>query len=92
MIFSGRAQILKESNGQFGTAFLLAFVFVYMVLAAQFESFVRSVSVTAALALVIPFALLSLALLRTNPDLYSMIGPRNAGRDREEERHPLGRT
>jgi HAE1 family hydrophobic/amphiphilic exporter-1 len=72
--FGGRAKILKESNGQFGLAFLLAFVFMYMVLAAQFESLVHPISVLAALPLVIPFALLSLVLLKTNLDLYSMIG------------------
>lgn len=72
--FGGRAKILKESNGQFGIAFLLAFVFMYMVLAAQFESWVHPISIMAALPLVIPFALLSLVLLRTNLDLYSIIG------------------
>lgn len=68
--FGGRAKIPKESNGQFG----LAFLFMYMVLAAQFESLVRPNSIMAALPLVIPFALLSLVVLRTSMDLYSIIG------------------
>jgi HAE1 family hydrophobic/amphiphilic exporter-1 len=72
--FTGRAKMLKETNGQFGTAFLLAFVFMYMVLAAQFESLIHPVSIMAALPLVIPFALLSLVLLRSNLELYSIIG------------------
>ncbi len=72
--FGGRAKILKESNGQFGIAFLLAFVFMYMVLAAQFESFIHPISILAALPLIVPFALLSLVLLKTTLDLYSMIG------------------
>jgi len=72
--FGGRAKILQESNGQFGIAFLLAFVFMYMVLAAQFESLIHPISILAALPLIIPFALLSLVLLKTNLDLYSMIG------------------
>ncbi|MBN9523263.1 efflux RND transporter permease subunit [bacterium] len=72
--FGGRAKILRESNSQFGLTFLMAFLFMYMVLAAQFESLVHPVSILVALPLVIPFALLSLVLLRTSLDLYSIIG------------------
>ena len=72
--FTGQAKMLKETNGQFGTAFILAFLFMYMVLAAQFESFFTPVSILAALPVTIPFALVSMLLLGSSLDLYSLIG------------------
>lgn len=72
--FIGRAKMLKESNDNFLIGFLLAFIFMYMILAAQFDSFVHPVSILAALPLTIPFAIVSLMLLRTSLDLFAMLG------------------
>jgi HAE1 family hydrophobic/amphiphilic exporter-1 len=72
--FVGRAKMLKESNSGFLVAFGLSFVFMYMVLAAQFESFVHPITILLALPLTLPFAFLSLFLLRTNLDIYAMFG------------------
>lgn len=72
--FIGRAKMLKESNDNFLIGFLLAFIFMYMILAAQFESFVHPVSILAALPLTIPFAILSLMFMRTSLDLFAMLG------------------
>ncbi len=72
--FVGRAKALQESNAGFLFAFLLSFLFMYMILAGQFESFVHPISILSSLPLTIPFAVLSLILLRTNLDIYAMFG------------------
>jgi HAE1 family hydrophobic/amphiphilic exporter-1 len=72
--FLGQAKMMKESNGGFLIAFGLSFLFMYMVLAAQFESFVHPITILLALPLTLPFAFLSLYLLQTPLDIYAMFG------------------
>jgi len=72
--FLGRAKVMGESNNNFLIAFLTSFLFMYMILAAQFESFVHPITILLALPLTLPFALISLILLRTNLDIYAMFG------------------
>lgn len=72
--FLGEAKLMQDSNDNFAIAFLLAFVFMYMILAAQFESLVHPVTILLAVPLTLPFALLSLLMLQTPLDVYAMIG------------------
>ncbi len=72
--FIGDAKMLEESNANFALGFMLAFVFMYMILAAQFESLVHPVAILAALPLTIPFAVLSLILMQTSLDVFAMLG------------------
>jgi len=72
--FIGRAKVLGESNRNFLIAFSASFLFMYMILAAQFESFVHPITILLALPLTLPFAILSLLMLRTNLDIYAMFG------------------
>ena len=72
--YSGRAQFLQEATLQFLTALGLSLVFIYMVLAAQFESFVHPLTIMAALPLSLPFGLLSLFLVGKTLNIYSAIG------------------
>jgi hydrophobic/amphiphilic exporter-1 (mainly G- bacteria), HAE1 family len=72
--YIGKAKMLKESNTNFLTAFIFSFIFMYMILAAQFESFVHPITILLALPLTLPFAIVSLILLRTPLDLFAMFG------------------
>ncbi|HSQ56174.1 MAG TPA: efflux RND transporter permease subunit, partial [Gemmata sp.] len=72
--FLGEAKLMADSNSNFLLAFVLAFIFMYMILAAQFESLVHPITILLAVPLTLPFALISLFLLRTPLDVYAMIG------------------
>jgi HAE1 family hydrophobic/amphiphilic exporter-1 len=72
--FLGEAKLMADSNSNFALAFFLAFIFMYMILAAQFESLVHPITILMAVPLTLPFALVSLMLLRTPLDVYAMIG------------------
>ncbi len=72
--FLGEAKLMADSNSNFLMAFILAFIFMYMILAAQFESLVHPITILMAVPLTLPFALISLMILRTPLDVYAMIG------------------
>jgi len=71
---TGRAKELGKMLKEFGIAFALAFIFIYIVLASQFESFVYPVSIMVVLPLTIPFAIISLFLTGQNLTLFSIMG------------------
>ena len=74
MYFTGRAKSFAESNQNFLIAFLVAMVFMYMILAGQFEHFVHPVSILLAVPLSLPFALLPFVLAREQLNIYGVFG------------------
>jgi HAE1 family hydrophobic/amphiphilic exporter-1 len=72
--FSGEAKNLRDTGYYFVVALALSIVFMYLILAAQFESWLNPIAILSALPVTVPFALMSLLLFRQPIDLYAMFG------------------
>ena len=70
----GRAQMMQESAGYMGQALILAIILVYLILAAQFESFIHPLTIMFSLPLATIGAFGALFLTNMSVNIFSMIG------------------
>ena len=70
----GQTKMLAETAYYFLVALAMSILFMYLILAAQFESWMNPMAILSALPVTIPFGLLSLVLFRQPMDLYAMFG------------------
>ncbi len=74
ILASGRGKLLQESIRNFLIAFVLSLAFIYIVLAAQFESFVHPFTIMVSMFIAIPFGILTLLIVGKTLNIYSIMG------------------
>ncbi|MGH7731414.1 MAG: efflux RND transporter permease subunit [Candidatus Eiseniibacteriota bacterium] len=71
---SGESREFVESSGGLYWLFVVALAFIFLVLAAQFESFLHPLSILFSVPLAVFGALLTLFVFRASLNIYSQIG------------------
>ena len=72
--FDGESREFKQAGGRIWLTFAFALLIVYLVLAAQFESFVHPLVILATVPLALSGALVGLWLYNSSINVYSQIG------------------
>ena len=71
---AGTSEELAKSAYYFLVAIALAFIFMYIILAAQFESFIHPVTILLTLPIAVPFGILSLIIFGQSLNIFSALG------------------
>jgi HAE1 family hydrophobic/amphiphilic exporter-1 len=66
--------VLSQASSDFGMAVILAVIFIYMVLASQFNSFIHPLTIMTAIPLSVPCGLFALMIFGMTVNVYSAIG------------------
>jgi HAE1 family hydrophobic/amphiphilic exporter-1 len=72
--FSGSTKNMTESFGYAISALLMAIIFIYMVLASQFKSFIQPIALMSSLPLTLIGVVAALMMFRSTLSMFSIIG------------------
>ncbi len=70
----GQTKLMRETGLSFIFGLLASLLFMYLILAAQFESWLHPITILVSLPLTLPFAIASVILFDQALDLYSFLG------------------